>query len=94
MELINEIPFLECSQPDGAFYIFPMVNYYFGKSDGINVINNADDLAMYLLHSAHVSIVTGKAFGEPNCIRISFANSMDNIEKGFIKIKNALAKLK
>ncbi|MBK7883733.1 MAG: pyridoxal phosphate-dependent aminotransferase [Chitinophagaceae bacterium] len=93
MELINEIPFIACTQPEGAFYIFPMISYYFGKSDGNTIINNADDLAMYLLHSAHVSIVTGKAFGEPNCIRISFANSMENIEKGFKKIKGALSKL-
>jgi aspartate aminotransferase len=93
MQLIKEIPFLECSQPDGAFYIFPVVNYYFGKSDGNTIVNNADDLAMYLLHSAKVSTVTGKAFGEPNCIRISFANSMENIEKGFKKIKAALSKL-
>ena len=59
-----------------------------------DIIANADDLCMYLLNKAHVSTVTGKAFGEPNCIRISFANSTENIEKGFAKIKAALAKLK
>ncbi len=93
LELIHEIPNVLCNEPDGAFYLFPMVNYYFGKRDGDNMIDNADDLCMYLLNSAHVSTVTGKAFGEPNCIRISFANSMENIEKGFEKIRNALAKL-
>lgn len=94
MELLKEIPDIECSEPHGAFYVFPEVSHYFGKSDGEEKIENADDLCMYLLNKAHVSSVTGKAFGEPNCIRISFANSMENIEKGFEKIKMALAKLK
>ena len=93
MELLKELPFIECSEPHGAFYVFPVVKYYFGKSTGDDIINNADDLCMYLLNKAHVSTVTGKAFGEPNCIRISFANSMENIEKGFAKIKAALVKL-
>lgn len=94
MELLNELPFVECNEPQGAFYVFPMVKYYFGRSNGEETINNADDLCMYLLNKANVSTVTGKAFGEPNCIRISFANSMENIEKGFEKIKTALARLK
>ena len=94
MELLEDIPFMPCSEPSGAFYVFPVVNHYFGKSDEENIINNADDLCMYFLNTAHVSTVTGKAFGEPNCIRISFANSMENIEKGFAKIKSALANLK
>jgi aspartate aminotransferase len=93
MELLEELPFIKCSEPDGAFYVFPMVNHYFGKKDGEEMIDNADDLCMYLLNKAHVSTVTGRAFGEPNCIRISFANSMENIEKGFAKIKMALEKL-
>ena len=94
MELINELPDIECIEPQGAFYVFPMVKKYFGKRDGENLINNADDLCMYLLNSAHVSTVTGKAFGAPDCIRISFANSLENIENGFAKIKGALLKLK
>jgi len=93
MELLAELPFIKCSEPDGAFYVFPEVNHYFGKKDGEELISNADDLCMYLLNKANVSTVTGKAFGEPNCIRISFANSMENIEKGFTKIRLALAKL-
>ena len=93
MELLQGIPFLPCTEPQGAFYVFPEVNHYFGKKDGENIINNSDDLCMYFLNTAHVSTVTGKAFGEPNCIRISFANSMENIEKGFAKIKEALANL-
>jgi aspartate aminotransferase len=94
MELVCTIPGIACSEPHGAFYIFPQVNQYFGKTDGEEVIGNADELCMYLLNKAHVSTVTGSAFGEPNCIRISFANSMENIEKGFAKIKEALGKLK
>jgi aspartate aminotransferase len=93
LELVNQLPYVKCNEPDGAFYVFPMVSHYFGKTDGDDVIDNADDLCMYLLNKAHVSTVTGKAFGEPNCIRISFATSMDNIEKGFEKIKTALQKL-
>ena len=94
MQLLADIPGIACSEPDGAFYVFPQVNHFFGKTDGEETIENADDLCMYLLNKAHVSTVTGRAFGEPNCIRISFANSMDNIEKGFAKIKDALGKLK
>jgi aspartate aminotransferase len=93
MELMAAIPGIVCSEPQGAFYVFPQVNKFFGKTDGEETIENADDLCMYLLNKAHVSTVTGSAFGEPNCIRISFANSMNNIEKGFAKIKEALAKL-
>ena len=94
MELLATIPGIVCSEPEGAFYVFPQVNHFFGKADGDDTIANADDLCMYLLNKAHVSTVTGSAFGEPNCIRISFANSMENIEKGFEKIKDALGKLK
>jgi aspartate aminotransferase len=95
MKLITEIPGVICTEPPGAFYIFPDVKTYFGKTtEAGEVIHNADDLCMYFLNTAHVSVVTGKAFGEPNCIRISFANSTANIEKGFGKIKKALAALK
>ncbi len=94
MQLVNEIPGLKCFEPQGAFYIFPDVTFYFGKSDGQTTINNANDLCMYLLNTANVSSVMGDAFGEPNCVRFSFANSMQNIEKGWARIKDALAKLK
>lgn len=94
MELVAEIPGLECVKPDGAFYIFPTVKNYFGKSDGKETIKNADDLCMYLLHNAHVSTVTGSAFGEPDCIRISFANNMTKIEEAFKRLKEGFAKLK
>jgi aspartate aminotransferase len=94
IELMKEIEGFEFAEPDGAFYAFPRVAFYFGKSDGEHTINSADDLSMYLLNKGHVSTVTGSAFGDDQCIRISFANSMPNIEKGFERIKTALGKLK
>ena len=94
LELVKEIPGIKCFEPQGAFYIFPDVSHYYGKSDGETTITNANDLCMYLLNTAHVSSVMGDAFGEPNCVRFSFANSMSNIEKGWARIKDALAKLK
>jgi aspartate aminotransferase len=94
MELVKEIPGIICSEPDGAFYIFPDVSAYYGKTDGESVIANAADLSMYLLNKAHVSSVMGDAFGEPKCVRFSFANSMDKIEEGWKRIKAALGKLK
>ena len=94
LELLAAIPGLRLSVPDGAFYVFPEVATYFGKKDGEEIIANADDLCMYLLNKAHVSTVTGRAFGEPACIRISFANSMEKIEGGLSRITDALKKLK
>jgi aspartate aminotransferase len=90
MELIKTWQGVQCSEPDGAFYIFPMISIYFGKSDGVHFIDNADDLCMYLLNVAQVSTVTGRAFGDSNCIRIGFANSMEKIEEGFARMKKAL----
>ena len=94
MELIKQIPGVRCTEPDGAFYIFPEVKSYYGKKHGETIINNASDLCMYLLNDGHVSTVSGDAFGEPSCIRISFANSMKNIEDAFKRIGKALAALK
>lgn len=93
LELLKELPGITCTKPDGAFYIFPEVKSYFGKKAGYEVINNASDLCMFLLNTSHVSTVTGDAFGEPDCIRISFANNMENIEEGFKRIKKGLAQL-
>ena len=94
VELLKDIPGIIFTVPPGAFYVFPDVSSYFGKKtpEG-NLIENADDLCMYFLHKANVSVVTGKAFGEPKCIRMSFAVNTQNIEKGFAKIKNALESL-
>lgn len=94
MELVREIPGIKCGEPEGAFYIFPDVSAYYGKSDGTNTITNSGDFCMYLLNTAHVSSVMGEAFGEPACVRFSFANSMEKIEEGWKRIKAALANLK
>ena len=94
LELVNQIPGLKCFEPQGAFYVFPDVSAYFGKSDGVTRITNSADFSMYLLNTAHVSSVMGDAFGEPACVRFSFANSMTNIEKAWGRIKEALARLK
>ena len=94
MELVREIPSIKCFEPEGAFYIFPDISAYFGKSDGPNTIRDSADFSMYLLNTAHVSSVMGDAFGEPACVRFSFANSMENIEKAWARVKDALARLK
>jgi aspartate aminotransferase len=94
LELIKDVPGIKCSEPDGAFYIFPDISSYYGKSNGENKITNSADFAMYLLNTAHVSSVMGEAFGEPKCVRFSFANSMTNIERAWARIKEALPKLK
>jgi aspartate aminotransferase len=93
MELMQGLEGFQFAEPDGAFYAFPKVDFYFGKTDGKETISSADDLNMYLLNKGHVSTVTGSAFGDDHCIRLSFANSMQNIEKGFERIGEALAKL-
>jgi aspartate aminotransferase len=94
LELVKAIPGFKCFEPQGAFYVFPDVSYYYGKSNGTEKITNAADFSMYLLNTAHVSSVMGDAFGEPNCVRFSFANSMQNIEKAWQRIADALAQLK
>ena len=94
MQIIKEVPGIKCSEPEGAFYIFPDVSYYYGKSAGENVITNSADFSMYLLNVANVSSVMGEAFGEPKCVRFSFANSMVNIETAWVRIIEALSKLK
>jgi aspartate aminotransferase len=93
LEIVANIPGLITTTPEGAFYIFPDVSAYFGKSFQGEVLANADDICMYLLNTAHVSTVTGRAFGMPKHIRISFANSLEKIEIGFERIRAALAEL-
>ena len=94
LELVREIPGLTCTNPEGAFYVFPDVSYYYGKSDGNMTIRNSGDFCMFLLNTAHVSSVMGEAFGEPDCVRFSFANSMEKIEEGWKRISKALNTLK
>ena len=93
LELIKTIPGFTCFEPEGAFYVFPDVSAYYGKKAGTEVIKNAADFSMYLLNTAHVSSVMGDAFGEPNCVRFSFANRMENIERAWARIGDALAAL-
>lgn len=94
LEIVKDIPGFKCFEPEGAFYVFPDVSFYYGKTDGQTMVNNASEFCMYLLHTAHVTSVMGDAFGEPHCVRFSFANSLENIEKAWVRIKEALSKLK
>lgn len=91
--LLDEIPGIKTNEPQGAFYFFPDVSAYFGKSAGDHKIENASDLAMFILEEAHVSVVTGEAFGDPDCIRLSYAASEEDLRKAMARIKTALAKL-
>ena len=88
--LLSEIPGFKTNQPQGAFYVFPDISYFFGKELHGVKINNASDLSMYLLEKANVATVTGDAFGSPNCIRISYAASEENIIEALKRIKKAL----
>ena len=93
VSLAREIPGIKVNEPQGAFYLFPEVSSYFGKNYGDKVINNAADLAMYLLEEGHVATVDGEAFCLPGYIRLSYATSDDNIREAMRRIKEALAKL-
>ena len=94
VKLANEIPGLEVNNPEGAFYLFPKCSSFFGKSDGNTTINTSTDIAFYLLETAHVATVGGDAFGDPECFRMSYATSDENIHEAMRRIKEALAKLK
>jgi aspartate aminotransferase len=94
VSLAKDIPGLEVNVPEGAFYLFPKCSSFFGKSDGERTINTSSDLAMYLLEKGHVATVGGDAFGDPNCFRMSYATSDDNIREALRRIKEALSKLK
>lgn len=94
VKLCKEIPGLEVNVPQGAFYLFPKCSSFFGKRVGERLINNADDLAMYLLEVGHVACVSGAAFGDPDCFRMSYATSDENIVEAIRRIKEALAVLK
>ncbi len=92
-ELLDDIPGVKTNLPQGAFYFFPDVSAYFGKANGDTIINDASDLCMYILDNAHVSLVTGAAFGDPNCIRISYAASEEDLREAIRRIKDVLGKL-
>lgn len=94
VKLAKEIPGLEVNDPQGAFYLFPKCAAYFGKKAGDRVINNSTDFAMYLLEVGHVATVGGDAFGSPECFRMSYATSDENITEAMKRIKEALTDLK
>lgn len=91
--LLKEIPGIKSNYPQGAFYFFPDVSYYYGKSIGSQKISNGDDFCMYMLEKAHVSLVPGGAFGEDNCVRLSYAASEKDLREALKRIKDALAVL-
>lgn len=93
VSLAQEVPGFEVNNPQGAFYLFPKCDYYFGRRYGDKVINDADDLAMYLLEVGHVATVGGTSFGAPECIRFSYATSETKIIEAFKRVKEALAQL-
>ena len=95
--VLNElklIPGIVCNKPEGAFYIFPDISYYFGKKNNETTIKNANDLCMYLLNTAHVALVSGAAFGNPECVRISYATTKKSLKIACDRIKNSLKNLK
>lgn len=94
VSLAREIPGLEVNVPEGAFYLFPKCSSFFGKTDGVRTISNSTDFALYLLEVGHVATVAGDAFGDPECFRMSYATSDDNIREAMSRIKEALARLK
>ena len=94
VKLAKDIPGLEVNVPEGAFYLFPKCSSFFGKSDGETVINNSTDFAMYLLEKGHVATVGGDAFGDPDCFRMSYATSDENIVEAMKRIKEVVANLR
>ena len=93
IELLKEIPGIKINEPKGAFYVFPDITAYFGKTDGEVTIQNATDLTMFLLNKGLVALVTGDAFGDPNCVRLSYATSEDVLREAIRRIKETLATL-
>ncbi len=93
LEALNTIEGVQTNVPEGAFYVFPDVSYFYGKSFNGQTINNGSDLCMYLLNEALVALVTGEAFGDPNCIRISYAASEETLIEAMKRVKTALEKL-
>jgi aspartate aminotransferase len=93
LSMLSEIPGVKANRPEGAFYVFPDISSFFGKSNGEQIIMNADDFCNYLIYHAHVTVVTGNAFGDENCVRISYAASEEKITEALKRIKTALEKL-
>jgi aspartate aminotransferase len=93
IDLLSEIPGMQVNQPKGAFYIFPNISAFFGKKHAGGTINNADDFCEYLLNEAHVAVVTGEAFGAPECFRISYASSEAHLREAVKRMKKVLTAL-
>ncbi len=93
LELVSQIPGFKVNKPEGAFYVFPDISDFFGKSNGQSTVQNADDFATYILHQAHVAVVTGSAFGADNCVRFSYATSEEKLREAIRRIGEACAKL-
>ena len=91
---MSEIEGFRVGLPQGAFYLFPEVTWYFGKSDGERQITDSASLAMYLLEKAHVAVVGGEGFGAPDCLRLSYATSEEELVEAVRRIKEALAQLR
>jgi aspartate aminotransferase len=94
LSMLEAIPGIRANHPDGAFYVFPDVSSYFGKTDGHIVINNADDLCDYIMSHAYVGLVSGSAFGDPNCFRLSYAASEEQLREAIRRMKEALSRLR
>ena len=94
LSMLEEIPGIKTNLPDGAFYVFPDVTYYFGKSDGHTTIHNADDFCDYIMSNAYVGLVSGSAFGDPNCFRLSYAASEEQLREAVRRMKDVLGRLK
>ncbi|MCL4154329.1 UNVERIFIED_CONTAM: hypothetical protein GTU68_013396, partial [Idotea baltica] len=94
LKLLNQIPGMVCNRPQGAFYVFPDISSFFGKTDGKELIQGSEDFCRYLLEEANVAVVPGIAFGDDRCFRISYATSEDRLNEAISRIKVALTKLK
>lgn len=90
LDLLSKIEGFKTNEPEGAFYVFPDVSYFFGKTLRGKNINTASDFSLYLLEEAQVATVTGEAFGDPNCIRLSYAASEEDIKEAMERIKAAV----
>jgi aspartate aminotransferase len=94
LSMLEEIPGIHANHPDGAFYVFPDISAFFGKSDGQTTIHNADDFCDYIMSSVYVGLVSGSAFGDPNCFRLSYAASEEQLREAIRRIKEATSRLK
>jgi aspartate aminotransferase len=94
LSMLSEIPGMHTNHPEGAFYVFPDISAFFGKSDGHTVIRDADDFCDYILTNAYVGLVSGSAFGDPRCFRLSYAASEAQLREAIRRIKTVLGKLR